>query len=77
LAWQHGCSAASSGHGCASRHHQAAIARPCSGDEGTSGDSNGGGTNNQQSTKSTETTTITATMMMMKTKGTVVAVEVQ
>ncbi len=53
-------SAASSGHGRASRHQcRAATARHCGGDEDTGGESDCGGTNNQQSTKRTETTTMT------------------
>jgi hypothetical protein len=69
-------SAASSGHGRASRHQRrAASARSRRGDEDTSGDSNCGGTNNQQSTKSTETATMTATTITIEIKGTAVAAE--
>ena len=69
-------SAASSGHGRASRHQRrAATACRRGGDEDTNGDSNCGGTNNQQSTKSTETATMTATTITIETKGTAMAAE--
>jgi hypothetical protein len=73
-AWLH--SAASSGHGRASRHQRrAATLRRWGSNENTGGNSNGGGTNNQQSTKITETATMTATKITIETKGTVVAAE--
>jgi hypothetical protein len=69
-------SAASSGHGRASRHQNCAATTCCrSGDEDTKGNSNGRGTNNQQSTKSTETAMMSATAIMMETKGVAVAAE--
>jgi hypothetical protein len=68
-------SAASSGHGRASRHLcRAATAHHHGGDEDTGSDSNCGGTNNQQSTKRTEMTTMTATTIKIETKGTTVVV---
>ncbi len=73
-AWPH--SAASSGHGRASRYQRrAATARRRGGDEDTGGNSNCGGTNNQQSTKRTEATTMTAMTITIETKGTAVAAE--